>query len=43
MAADGPFSVYDLYSKSDDPPKVDELKPYYLDWIKSFFPDEIEW
>lgn len=23
------FNPYDLYSKSDDPPKVEELKPYY--------------
>ncbi|KAL7413171.1 inositol oxygenase [Mrakia frigida] len=37
------FNPYDLYSKSDDPPKVEELKPYYQGLIKKFFPDVVEW
>lgn len=37
------FNPYDLYSKADLPPNVDELKSYYLDLIKEFFPKEIEW
>ncbi|WEW56396.1 myo-inositol oxygenase [Emydomyces testavorans] len=35
------FNPYDLYSKSDEVPNVDELKPYYLDLINEFFPQEI--
>lgn len=26
-----------------DPPKVEELKPYYQGLIKKFFPDVVEW
>ncbi|WWD20984.1 hypothetical protein CI109_105464 [Kwoniella shandongensis] len=37
------FNPYDLYSKSDEPPKIEELKPYYLGLINKFFPAEIEW
>ncbi|TIB70581.1 DUF706-domain-containing protein [Wallemia mellicola] len=37
------FNPYDLYSKSDDLPKVEELKPYYMGLINKYFPDEIEW
>lgn len=37
------FNPYDLYSKSDDPPKVAELKPYYQNLIAKFFPEEVEW
>ena len=37
------FNPYDLYSKSDDPPKVEELKPYYQALISKYFPDVIEW
>lgn len=37
------FNPYDLYSKSDDPPKVADLKPYYMTLIKKYFPDEIKW
>lgn len=35
--------AYDLYSKSDEPPKVDELKGYYMGIINKYFPAEIEW
>ncbi|ORY29143.1 myo-inositol oxygenase [Naematelia encephala] len=37
------FNPYDLYSKSDAPPVVEELKPYYQGLIAKFFPDEIDW
>jgi inositol oxygenase len=35
------FNEYDLYSKSDDPPKLEELRPYYNDLIAEFFPEKI--
>ncbi|KAK4038853.1 inositol oxygenase [Parachaetomium inaequale] len=35
------FNPYDLYSKSDDVPKVEELKPYYLELIDEFFPKKV--
>ncbi|KAK2070407.1 hypothetical protein P8C59_004898 [Phyllachora maydis] len=34
------FNPYDLYSKSDDVPSVEELKPYYLELIDEFFPQK---
>lgn len=37
------FNNYDLYTKSAEPPKVNELRPYYEDLIAEFFPDEIAW
>ncbi|KAG6130107.1 hypothetical protein E4U22_002050 [Claviceps purpurea] len=38
------FNPYDLYSKSDDLPSVEELKPYYLELIDEFFPQKVvEW
>lgn len=35
------FNPYDLYSKSDDVPSVDELKPYYAELIDEFFPQKV--
>lgn len=35
------FNPYDLYSKSDDLPKVEELKPYYMELIDEFFPNKV--
>jgi len=35
------FNPYDLYSKSDDTPKVEELKPYYLELIDEYFPNRV--
>ncbi|TWU72005.1 hypothetical protein ED733_003635 [Metarhizium rileyi] len=35
------FNPYDLYSKSDEVPSVEELKPYYMDLIDEFFPQKI--
>ena len=38
LAAVRAFNPYDLYSKSDDVPKVEDLKPYYMELINEFFP-----
>ncbi|EQL03191.1 hypothetical protein G6O67_006343 [Ophiocordyceps sinensis] len=35
------FNPYDLYSKSDDVPSVETLKPYYLELIDEFFPQKV--
>ncbi|KAL2002858.1 hypothetical protein VTN02DRAFT_5695 [Thermoascus thermophilus] len=35
------FNPYDLYSKSDEVPKIEELKPYYLELIDEFFPQRV--
>ncbi|KAB5547367.1 hypothetical protein GE09DRAFT_967431 [Coniochaeta sp. 2T2.1] len=35
------FNPYDLYSKSDGLPSIEELKPYYLDLIDEFFPQKV--
>ncbi|ROT41952.1 DUF706-domain-containing protein, partial [Sodiomyces alkalinus F11] len=35
------FNPYDLYSKSDDAPTVEELKPHYLELIDEFFPQRV--
>jgi inositol oxygenase len=37
------FNPYDLYSKSDNPPDIDELRPYYEDLIAEFFPAQVQW
>jgi inositol oxygenase len=37
------FNQYDLYSKADDEPDVEELKPYYQELIAEYFPDTIAW
>lgn len=36
-------SAYDLYSKSDEPPSVEKLKPYYQGLIERYFPAVVEW
>ncbi|ORX38954.1 myo-inositol oxygenase [Kockovaella imperatae] len=43
LAAVRAFNPYDLYSKSDEPPKVSELKPYYQGLIDKWIPGEIVW
>jgi inositol oxygenase len=35
------FNPYDLYSKSPQPPNWNELRPYYSDLIKKYFPAEV--
>ena len=37
------FNPYDLYSKSDDPPDVELLRPFYEELIAEFFPSIISW
>jgi len=38
------FNPYDLYSKSDEVPKVEDVKGYYLELIDEFFPKKgIKW
>jgi inositol oxygenase len=37
------FNPYDLYSKSPEPPKVDELMPYYRDLVSRYLPGPIRW
>jgi inositol oxygenase len=37
------FNPYDLYSKSDERPDVESLRPFYMDLIDEFFPSELAW
>jgi inositol oxygenase len=37
------FNPYDLYSKSDERPKIEELRPFYEDLIAEFFPAKLQW
>jgi len=37
------FNQYDLYSKSDQRPSVQELRPYYDDLIAEYFPPQLNW
>jgi inositol oxygenase len=37
------FNKYDLYSKVDERPNVEKLRPYYEDLIGEFFPAQIRW
>ena len=38
------FNPYDLYSKSDGLPDMEQLKPYYLELIDEYFPQKvIQW
>jgi inositol oxygenase len=37
------FNPYDLYSKGDQAPDVERLRPYYQDLIDEFFPPQIAW
>ena len=37
------FNPYDLYSKSDTRPDLAELRPYYDDLIRKYFPAELRW
>jgi inositol oxygenase len=37
------FNPYDLYSKADRPPDVENLRPYYEDLIADFFPARLAW
>ena len=37
------FNPYDLYSKSSERPKLEELRPYYADLISEYFPEKVSW
>ena len=37
------FNPYDLYTKSQQPPNVKELRPFYDDLIAEFFPPVVNW
>ncbi|KAF2090282.1 DUF706-domain-containing protein [Saccharata proteae CBS 121410] len=41
LAAVKAFNPYDLYSKSDGIPKVENLKDYYMELIDEYFPDKV--
>ncbi|KAI9158862.1 Inositol oxygenase 1 [Paramyrothecium foliicola] len=41
MKAVQAFNPYDLYSKSDSVPNVEELKPYYMELLDEFFPQKV--
>lgn len=37
------FNPYDLYSKAENPPNVEALKPFYTDLIRKYFPATLRW
>lgn len=37
------FNPYDLYSKSETRPDVQQLRPYYEDLIAKYFPSQLQW
>jgi len=37
------FNPYDLYSKTPERPKIDELRPYYEGIIAKYFPAQVAW
>jgi len=37
------FNKFDLYSKSDEPPSVEKLAPYYKKLIQKYFPEKLDW
>jgi inositol oxygenase len=37
------FNPYDLYTKSAERPRVEELRPYYQELIDKYFPAELAW
>jgi inositol oxygenase len=37
------FNPYDLYTKSHVPPNLKELRPFYDDLIKEYFPPVLKW
>jgi len=41
LAAVKAFNPYDLYSKSDEKPSVEKLRPYYEELINEFFPTKV--
>lgn len=37
------FNKYDLYTKSEEIPNIEELKPYYQTLINKYIPGDLEW
>jgi inositol oxygenase len=37
------FQPFDLYTKQDLPPNVEQLQPFYEELIAEFFPAQIDW
>ena len=37
------FNPYDLYSKGEDKPSVEKLRPFYEELIAEYFPEKINW
>ena len=37
------FNPYDLYSKGEEKPSVEKLRPFYLELIDEYFPEKINW
>jgi inositol oxygenase len=37
------FNKYDLYSKNDDTYISPDVKKYYTDLLKTFFPEPLQW
>jgi inositol oxygenase len=37
------FNPYDLYSKADSRVDVGQLRPYYEDLIREYFPEKLRW
>lgn len=37
------FNAYDLYTKADARPRVEELRPFYEDLIAEYLPDALHW
>jgi len=37
------FSKYDLYSKVDEPLKLEEIKLFYEELVREYFPEDLNW
>jgi inositol oxygenase len=37
------FNPFDLYSKSNEPPSLDKVRPYYEDLVAEYFPATLAW
>lgn len=37
------FNQYDLYSKAEELPNIEELTPYYQELVDEFFPEPLHW
>ena len=37
------YSEFDLYSKADELPDIDQLRPYYQGLIDKYIPGKVKW